>query len=293
MVGGQAIGHIESIESVLHGGANPLAGEVGTVAIVALDEGQAWKVPRDADIFVSSRGILSERYLEVAPPGGEPGPPVTEGAELRAADPPSLDTVLGRTWANMAIFRRFVAEVSPELDALGAELDLMRGHLANIARDLDAMRPLIADVGPLTAETRELLALARATYETSLGGAAGMDRFTAMTARARTLITQARAALELLAPAAARVRANTARVAAQLATHDPLARAERLLANLRATLDKLEPLLAKLEEVRGRLARGEGSLGRLMTDPEFPEDAKELGKILKRRPWRVIAKPRP
>ena len=57
-------------------------------------------------------------------------------------------------------------------------------------------------------------------------------------------------------------------------------------------LDQVEPLLAKVDDISGRLARGEGSLGLLMKDPEFPEDAKELGKILKRQPWKVIAKPK-
>jgi hypothetical protein len=28
-----------------------------------------------------------------------------------------------------------------------------------------------------------------------------------------------------------------------------------------------------------------------MKDPEFPEDAKELGKILKRQPWKIIGRP--
>ena len=39
------------------------------------------------------------------------------------------------------------------------------------------------------------------------------------------------------------------------------------------------------------IARGEGTIGRIQHDPEFPEDAKELGKILKRTPWRVIGHP--
>ena len=82
VVAGQAIGEIESIETVPHGGTNPLGGEIGSVAIIAIDEGEAWKVSRKADIFVSSRGMLSEKYLEVAPPSGDPGPAVAEGAEL-------------------------------------------------------------------------------------------------------------------------------------------------------------------------------------------------------------------
>jgi hypothetical protein len=28
-----------------------------------------------------------------------------------------------------------------------------------------------------------------------------------------------------------------------------------------------------------------------MQDPEFPEGAKDLGKIMKRQPWKIIARP--
>ena len=37
---------------------------------------------------------------------------------------------------------------------------------------------------------------------------------------------------------------------------------------------------------------GEGSLGRLMADPEFADDAKDLGKIMKRHPWRILERPK-
>jgi len=30
---------------------------------------------------------------------------------------------------------------------------------------------------------------------------------------------------------------------------------------------------------------------KLANDPEFPEDARELGKVLKRHPWRVLEHP--
>ena len=32
-------------------------------------------------------------------------------------------------------------------------------------------------------------------------------------------------------------------------------------------------------------------LGRLMKDPEFPEDAKALGKLLKANAWRILGHP--
>jgi hypothetical protein len=60
---------------------------------------------------------------------------------------------------------------------------------------------------------------------------------------------------------------------------------------VRAAIDKVDPLLAQVAELQQKIERGDGSLLKLMRDPEFPEDAKELGKILKRQPWRILDRP--
>ena len=68
-------------------------------------------------------------------------------------------------------------------------------------------------------------------------------------------------------------------------------RIEAAIARVRAAIEKIDPLLAQIEALEQHIARGEGSLLKLMKDPEFPEDAKELGKILKRQPWKIIGRP--
>jgi len=292
VVAGEPIGYIESIETVSHGGANPLGGDVGSVATVAIDRGEAWKLARSAEVFVSSRGMLSARYLEVAPPSGDPGPAISDGAELLAATPPSLDTVLGRMWTNMTTYRLFAEQIRPELDLLQGEIDVLRVQLAAIASDVDALRPPIAGVVPLRTEVQELFALATTIRERSLGGQVGLDRFAAMITRARATLAQARATIDLLAPRTSQLGDEVTRIGGQLAAQDAAGQVTAVLARVRLAIDKLDPLLAKVEDITSRIARGEGSLGRLANDPEFPEDAKELGKILKRRPWRVIAKPK-
>jgi ABC-type transporter Mla subunit MlaD len=284
VVAGQPIGQIEAIVPVLHGAEGPLAGEVGVAAIVAIDEGSAWKVPARAEIFVASRGPLSDKYLEVAPPLGEPGPPVHDGLELRGIDPPSLDNIFQHTWTNLTTFREFVEAVGPELDALRTQLDATREQLDRIANDAGTGD----GGGALATEIRALARAARQTYQTPLGGDAGLARFRATVEGARQVSAQLRAAIDVLGPQGATIVRDLERMRGHLAAADPTGRAEHTIAGVQRALDKIDPLLAKLAELGARIAAGEGSLGRLMLDPEFPEDARNLGKIIKRQPWKVI-----
>lgn len=280
VVAGRPVGRIAAITPVLHGAPGALAGEVGIAALVEVAGDEAWKVPAAGTIFVASRGALSERYLEIAPPPGAPGPPVRDGAELRGVDPPTLDNVLQHTWNNLTTFQQFVDTVRPELTALRDQLRALRGHLDELG-----------GAGDLADATAGLVAAARQTYGTGLGGSAGIDHLVAITAEARGTIGEIRALLDSIGPDLAATAAQLARIRGHVAAGDPLGRAEQLLATARAAADRIDPLLAAARAVIDRLARGEGSLGRLMNDPEFPEDTKELGKIIKRSPWKVLEKP--
>jgi ABC-type transporter Mla subunit MlaD len=148
-------------------------------------------------------------------------------------------------------------------------------------------RPGLAE---LTDEARGLVTAARHIYA-ALGGEPGLGELRAMVRDAREVIGELRAAIDRLVPRAAALAGDAARIRDHLAASAPIDRAQAVLATARAALAKLEPMLASLDQIGDRLARGEGSLGRLMTDPEFSDDAKDLGKIIKRHPWRVMERP--
>jgi ABC-type transporter Mla subunit MlaD len=280
VVAGRPVGRIETIVPVDKGRTPLLGDEEGAAAIIALDGDEAWKVPRNAQIFVSARGMFSERYLEVAPPPGEPAPAVTDGAELRGADPPALDSTLYRAWGQMAIAKRFAEQVQPEWQAFTAQLDALRAQLDALAAEVDP-GAAIAEVRALGEQATQL--------RDALGDPATLS---ATLTSARATFARLRTSLDQLEPRLAQLAAEVRRVRGHLDAHDPIVRGQAVLADIRAALAKLDPLLAQVAEVSRRVELGEGSLGRLMHDPEFPEDAKELGKIIKRHPWRVISKPK-
>jgi phospholipid/cholesterol/gamma-HCH transport system substrate-binding protein len=300
IVAGQTVGRIESIGRAPHGARGPLGGEEGVVVTAAISTPVAHRIARDSDFFIASRGALSERYLEIGPPqaarpagaadadapDAPESPKLRDGDELLGRDSPTLDRVLERTWNNLTAAREFVRAVRPEFDALRQQLAQLGDTLDSLAADAGGIAGLLVELSALRAEARKL-------REVGLGGDRGRAQLDAVIAGTRAVIAQARGALDTLDPAASALSASAGVLRARLAQRGPavLARFAAAVARARAALDRIDPLLAKIAELRDRLARGEGSLGRLMTDPEFPEDAKELGKILKRQPWKIIDHP--
>ena len=280
VVAGRGIGTVEAISPSPRGASALLAGEEGVVVTVALDADAAGRVARGGDVFVTSRGMFSSRYLEIGPAPG-PGPMLKDGDELRGSDPPTLDRVLQRTWDNMNTAARFAAEIRPEANALGDELDKLRATMLEIAPEI-LFRD---DFGALFDEGKR-------TYA-ALGGDAGLDRIARLRDLTGSTIDRGRSMIATLRTNADALQASLVTVKGRLDDKGVKAveQIELAIDRVRAAIDKIDPLLAQVADLQQRIERGDGSLLKLMRDPEFPEDAKELGKILKRQPWKILDRP--
>ena len=302
VVAGKRVGEVESIALVPRGAPGPLGGEPGVAARVRVEADAAWMIDKHGEFFVSSRGPLAERYLEAGPQpcarsarkrprectdaSVVPREAITEGAEVRGIDPPSMDRVMQRTWENLQTTRAFVDEIRPELDVLFAHIDELRATL-------EAVQPAPGEWSRLFAEAGTMIDGIRTLYDDRLGGADGLAKLRGVIAQGRVVMALAK---ERLAQVDARwqpLAASLEQLRARLEAKGGAA-AERLgaaIARAEAAMAKLEPLRAKIRDLAGKIERGEGSIGKLAKDPEFPEDAKELGRILKRQPWKVIGHP--
>lgn len=293
---GEVIGRVEAISFAPARAAgqgeagDPLGGAAGAVVHLALEPESIERAWRDGDYVISSRGPLSSRYVEIIPP--RPGPsagPVTEGAELRGVDPPTLDRVMTRTWDNLVIARRFAQDVGPEARLLRDEVTALFATWRELAGELPGAPA--ASLDELLARFEALRAEAERSWQDVLGGQAGLERSRALWGKTRALTQEARAVAGELAASLEHIRAELARVQAQVGGAAVGERFAQLLDQLRGLSAKLDAVAASVRVVSERWQRREGTLGRLLTDPEFPEDAKELGKILKRQPWRIFGHP--
>ncbi len=276
---GRVIGRVASIR---------LAADVtGDATVVRLRLGRRHlrHVASNAELFVSSRGVLSARCLEIGPPpdGAPPAAPVTPGAVLRGSPPPSLDRALQRTLDNLDRTRAFADAVAPEARHL-------RAAVVGLADTLAAVEPRPGAFAATGLRLRGLALAVEALTDELSGAGADPARLIALADRATAAIDHARAAVAEVATAAEPVAAELTRLRGAIGAgvgdrlRTALAEGERALAKASVVVAGARALLAVIE-------RGEGSALRLARDPEFPEDAKELGKLLKRQPWRILGRP--
>jgi len=275
VVAGREVGVVEAI-STTHG---------GIVATVAIAEEHAASISRGGDVFVASRGLLGDKYLELgAAPAADQ--PYREGELVVGRDPPQMDRVMNRTWENLQNAKAFAQQIKPAWQAF-------RTQLVTLRINLDLAIPTELGDGKLGEHIDALVAEFEQLHDVSLGGDAGIARIGALIDRARGLVAEAKVSLAMLQAEARALMASVAGLRGRIDTKGvaTLAAIDRAIAQARAAIDKIDPLLANIKVVQDRIARGEGSLLRMMRDPEFPEDAKELGKILKRQPWKIISRP--
>jgi ABC-type transporter Mla subunit MlaD len=279
LVAGRQIGRIRAIRLVPRG---------GVIAFARIDARRRHMVPVNGDFFVSSRGIFSDRYLEIGPPrgGAAPDRPVQDGDQLVGAEPPQMDRVWHNTWNNLTIARRFLDEIAPEARALVTAIEQLGLTLA-------LLEPAPGEYARLRANVTAAADQARAAWRSLDDAGARPEQLSALVARARSTFDQTMIAVALVRGELDQLTAELDRLGRRIDAARPALERKVRAAVVAAAgaLDQIDGLRAKVDDLLGIVERGEGTIGRIRTDPEFPEDAKELGKILKRRPWRVVGRP--
>jgi phospholipid/cholesterol/gamma-HCH transport system substrate-binding protein len=292
-VAGRVIGEVKNVGLLPAGrtGADhPLAGAEGIAVAVRIEQRYAYLAPRNGEFFITSKGVLGERFLEVGAPRDprtreliEPDRPVTDGDQIRGVDPAQMDRVLWRSYANLVMTEVFLDQLRPEGRKLRQAVERVAETLAEIEPEPGAYRAL----------GRALTALQeRATSVESKLRAMGvdLDDLSAITARVRANTTLTRAELDEIDARIAVLADELERIDAAV-PRDLAARLEGLARTARGSIERLRAIETTSRELWATIERGEGNLGGLLHDPEFSDNAKEIGKALKREPWRTIGHP--
>ena len=286
-VAGRVVGVLTSIALVPPqevGPGHPLEGTGGIAATLRVDADWARRIPINGEFFITSPGAFAPRYLEIGPPRGQAaGRSLIDGDQVRGVDPPSLDGVLQRAWSMLEDVRRFSASIAPP-----------------VARMRDALGRLGATLGAVELHPGDVAAL-----QTSLGAAiddavalidrVGDGRVTAadvgrLLGQVATVADQMAATADDLEGRVEILRGAVRRAGAAVPP-DLQRRIDRVTADVTAALAEVGAVTRDLRALIDELSLARGTIGALASDFELTDDVKELTKMLKRQPWRVMSPP--
>ena len=291
-IAGVRAGRVEHVEFLVARDARRselLPGEAPAVNVrlkVSVDEEMAPAVRKDSEFFVTTQGVLGEKYLEIVP-GSLNAPEWTDGAHIRAHDPARMDLLFAKASSILGKIEQALGGMDgPKLGELVGNLIRLTGHLDEV---LVANRGRIdAIVQNLESTSADAAVLVRSLRE----GVGSGENVGAIVQNVRTVS-------EVFAresgPLAETARRTLGTVDQTVSTVNEVVQKHR--PGIEATLENLEPLSAHARSaardasaITQGIAMGRGTAGQLLVDQEIYDDLKEMLRDLKRHPWKMLWK---
>ena len=293
---GIQIGQIQTVEFMGQQDAN--LGRPVYVRVTAQVDGAYFDDLReDANFYIQTAGLLGEPYIEVFSPLST-APSLEPGDVVQGVDPPSLARVMQTVADSLDGVKTLIDRLN-EIEGAGTpiQVDEFVNNIGSLAGSLDErikanadhIDSIFEDVAGILDENRDTLKRTLTNVEglseefEQLGATLnyGLGRGQELRDVMRNLDTTMEAVGREADPLMTSARSAVQQV-------DGILQENR--EDIRTTLDNLASITDDVEGVTSSIANGEGNLGRLLQDEEIFEDAREMIRELKRRPWRLLWK---
>jgi ABC-type transporter Mla subunit MlaD len=272
-VAGLTVGQVEEV-SFLRGASTHEAPRVALKLWVS--RRHAWLLHEGSEYFVNQPALLSEPYLEVGVPKGDPGPPLHDGSVVQGVDPASIDQLLVRSYAVMKEMGEGFAKEFPEIKDLSREIDAIEVTFEDLAK---------APVWSSGNFPRLLVegAKAKLWLDDVMSESAGLP---STIKKARALVDGGRAAITGLRSKVDTLMARVDGLRGQIAP-EKLARLDAALAEVDVMTRQIDETLAAADALMATIESGQGTLAAFAADKEIADEMKAMTKVLKEQPWRM------
>lgn len=242
-------------------------------------------IRRDADYYITTQGVLGEKYIEIDP-GTIDHPSVAEGDVLLGEPPLRLELMAKNVSKLVESLSRLVQRNEDVLDQIVKDASESVKVLRRTAERIDK---LLADNGDKVAEV--------------------IDEILVLEAKAGRLMDSAQVALgdgtevrdtiknvsSITAQVRGEVKPVVADARATLASYKELAETSQgavteAKVKALAILDRGEGMVTDMSTMLTDIREGDSSIAAFLRDKELYDDMREMMKDLKRHPWKFIWK---
>ncbi len=285
-VGGLSVGAEVRVSGIRAGKVTDILLEEGRVRVVFSVE-EKFRIFRNASAQIGTLGLMGDKYLAIDP-GDPPAGELSEGEEIGSAEGVADTDRLIRELTRTAEGFRLVAENLNSI--LEENRETLRSAIENlneltvvlntIAREnRENLRSLIAQMNALTENLNRTLPSAIASVEKlseELRGIANENRedIRALVANLRSISDDLRGDLPALVENLNSLAENLNTVVSE--NREDL---RATLRNLSEVTDRLKRSSRRLDSILSRIEKGEGTLGKLVTDDELYESVTKGARL--------------
>lgn len=258
-----------------------------------IDEQYADAVREDSNFYITTRGVLGEPYVEISTRSFD-APRVESGAILRGVDPPRMEIILQQASEMLETLLEMLRDDHEEVSELVVNAAQFFDVMGNaIADNREAVDSAIVGLDTTTTEAGQFLALLNASM-----GEDGERLHTIMgdvestTRGARNITRQLDGEVAPLLEDVSQT-ASSARELTDTADRILVDNEGRIIAsleNVESTTANLDRVSQDAVELMEHVSQGEGTAGALLVERELYEDMKDLMRIIKQQPWRILWK---
>lgn len=289
-IAGINVGKVEGLRF----NTNPTSGEgaVGVTATLSVEPEQADAIREDSDFFITTRGVLGEPYIEIVTRSLD-APPIEKGMTMRGVDPPRMDIIVAKASELLTSLTDLLD--NPEIqtkDLISNTASLMAtldGFLSDNRADLDQT---VDNVRDGSGEARQLLASLNVAVEDGERLKRTLASVESTASSARSITGKVDGKIDPVLDDVT-VTAENARKVSETADRLLVEKEPQLAAsidNVEESTKRLAAMSADAEGIVAGVKRGDGTVGALLTDREVYDDLKEMLRIIKQRPWKIVWK---
>ncbi len=246
----------------------------------------------DSKFYITTRGLLGEPYIEISTLSFD-AKAVAAGDILRGVDPPRMEIIVGKASDLLDTLSEMLDTPSGDASELISATTLFMKNVGGMVGDnRDNIDASIDNLRLTTEQANQLLA----TLNTTIGD--GQD--------VRTIIADAKTASRSARNIAGKLDKELDPMLADATATLSSARkigdtAERILVerepqiastvdNLHASSESVVRMTKDGEKLLTKVMAGEGTVGALLVEREIYEDMKELLRVIKQQPWKILWK---
>lgn len=291
-IAGINVGGVESLRFLNNEGKKKGATPVGVRVRIRVDKEYADAIRENSEFYITTRGVLGEPYIEIVTTDFGSAA-VKENAVLVGIDPPRMDLIISKATDLLTVANDLLS--NPEINTK----DLIKNTsslMKNLTEFIDSNRGNLDETVVNVKESTKEASILLAALNVAVGdGAPIKQTISDIRGAARSSRRIAGSVEKKIDPLMRDLGDTTKNAKALMETTDRLIvknekKISESLDNIHKSSKDLSEMASKTNKMVDDMAAGKGTVGALMTDEELYDDMKELMKVIKKRPWKIIWK---